>query len=256
MRTSRIISLLILAGALVAGSPAGAQEREWLVAPYLWGADTSLDVLIRDESALGGDLSFSDLVDKLDFALQLRVETRKDTFGLIFDLTYLDTGDSFESEADPPLPASATISTDATMTMIEAAGFYRPSGESYGLDVLFGARVIDLGVDTEIVPPAPLDPITVDASASLLDGFLGLRYIAPIGKNWVFTLRGDAGAGDSDLSWNASALFGYRFGENGKYNVLLGYRHFSVEYEESDQGLPIEVDVTMSGPQVAFAFVF
>jgi hypothetical protein len=113
MKTNRIISLVALAGALVAGSPAGAQERERLVAPYLWGAATSLDVLIRDDTALGGD-----------------------------------------------------------------------------------------------------------------------------------------------LSWNASALLGYRFGDNGKYNVLLGYRHLSVEYEESDQGLPVEVDVTMSGPQVAFAFVF
>ena len=256
MRTNRTTSFLAFIGSLVAASPTDAQEREWIVAPYLWGADTSLDVLIRDDPALGGDLSFSDLVDKLDFALQLRVETRKDSFGLLFDLTYLDTGDSFESEANPPLPASTTVSTDATMTMIEAGGFYRPSGESDGLDVLFGLRVIDLGIDIEFLPPAPLDPRTVDASASLLDGFLGLRYITSIGQRWLFTLRGDAGAGDSDLSWNASALFGYRFGENGKYNVLLGYRHFSVEYEESDQGLPIEVDVSMSGPQVAFAFVF
>ena len=68
MRANGITSLLALAGALVAGSPAGADEREWIVAPYLWGADTSLDVLIRDDSALGGTPSFSDLVDKLDFA--------------------------------------------------------------------------------------------------------------------------------------------------------------------------------------------
>ena len=68
MKTNRISSLLVLAGTLAAGSPAGAQEREWIVAPYLCGADTSLDVLVRDDPALGGALSFSDFVDKLDVA--------------------------------------------------------------------------------------------------------------------------------------------------------------------------------------------
>jgi hypothetical protein len=37
---------------------------------------------------------------------------------------------------------------------------------------------------------------------------------------------------------------------------LFGYRHFTVEYEESDGGVPIEVDMTMSGPELGLAFRF
>ena len=256
MRTDKTASLVALAGALMLGGPADAEDREWIVAPYLWGADTSLDVLVRNDPVFSGDLDFSDLVDKLELALQLHVETRRDSFGLLFDVTYLETSDALGIDATPVLPASTTVSTGADMMMLEVGGFYRASGKAFGLDLLLGVRTIDLDVDVEIVPPTPLNPRTVDGSASLVDGFLGLRYLVPLGDRWLLTLRGDAGAGDSDLSWNASALFGYCFGENDRFNVLLGYRHFAVEYDTTDQGLPIEVDMSMSGPQLAFAFRF
>lgn len=256
MKASTLAGIVALVGATLSGNPVCAQDREWIVAPYLWGAGTSLDVLVRDDPVYGGDLDFSDLVDKLDLALQLRVETRKDTFGLLFDLTYLETSDSLEIDATASLPVSTTVSTSADMTMLEAGGYYRASGEPYGLDVLFGVRAIDLDVGVGIVPPSPLNPRTIDGSASLVDGFAGLRYLAPLGDRWLLTLRGDVGAGDSDLSWNAIAQIGYQFGKNDKFVVLFGYRHFAVEYEMTDRGLPIEIDMSMSGPQVAFAFRF
>lgn len=255
MRASTLAGL-VACGAAAIGNPADAQDREWIVAPYLWGADTSLDVLVRDDPVFGGDLDFSDLVDKLDLALQLHVETRKDTFGVLFDLTYLETSDSLGIDATPSLPANTTVSTGTDMMMWETGGFYRGSGEAYGLDILFGVRAIELDVDIAIVPPAPLAARALDASASLLDGFAGLRYVAPLGERWSISLRADVGAGDSDLSWNAIGLVGYGFGDNDKYSVLFGYRHFAVEYDTADQGLPIEVDMSMSGPQVAFAFRF
>ena len=161
MRTDKTASLVALAGALMLGGPADAEDREWIVAPYLWGADTSLDVLVRNDPVFGGDLDFSDLVDKLELALQLHVETRRDSFGLLFDVTYLETSDALGIDATPVLPASTTVSTGADMMMLEIGGFYRASGKAFGLDLLLGVRTIDLDVDVEIVPPTPLNPLGV-----------------------------------------------------------------------------------------------
>jgi len=241
---------------LGASGPSLADDREWIVTPYLWGADTSLDMLVRDDPVFSGDLDFSDLVDKLDFAFQIHVETRKDGLGFFFDGTLLETSDDIQSSAAPPLPGSTTIDTGAEVTILEAGGFYRPSGQPYGFDMMLGVRSIDLDIDVTLTPPSPLDARVIDGSASLVDGFIGLRYSAPLGGNWVVSLRGDVGAGDSDLTYNLSGLLGYGFGADDRYTLLFGYRHFTVEYEESDGGFPIEVDMTMSGPELGFAFRF
>ena len=250
--------VLATAGAIftLAAGPADAQEREWLVVPYLWGADTSLDALVRDDEVYGGDLDFSDLVDKLDFALQLHVETRKDRFGLMFDLTYLETSDSFTSPANPPLPGGTVLATESDLTIFEAGGFYRPSAESFGWDLLFGVRAIDVNADLTLTPPGPFEPRVLDGSSSLTDGFAGVRYSAMAGNNWLLSLRGDVGAGDSDLAWNVVGLLGYVFGENDRYNLMFGYRHFALEYDDHSDGVPVEIDMTMSGPQGGFAFRF
>ena len=87
VQIERRIATSLLLVAAVCVLPCGsaiAQDREWIVVPYLWGADTSVDVLVRNDPAFGGDLDFSDLVDKLDVALQLHVETRRNHFGMLF----------------------------------------------------------------------------------------------------------------------------------------------------------------------------
>jgi len=248
------VTLAVLAGFLVA-APSVAQDREWIVVPYLWGADTSLDVRVQDDPVFGGDLAFSDLVDQLDLALQLHVETRKDRFGLLFDITYRETSDT-QTTSITPLPGSTEIATDADLAIFEAGGFYRASGESHGWDFMLGVRAVELDAELTLTPPDPLSPRVLDSSSSITDGFAGIRYIAPLGDRWSVVLRGDAGTGDSDLSLNLVALLGYRFGETDRYNLLFGYRHFALELEETNDGLSIDTEVTMSGPQVGFAFRF
>ena len=260
MRTDKTTSLYALGLAVCyLGAPAEsavAQEWEWAVAPYVWASDTSVDVFVNNDPVFGADLSFSDLLDTLDMGFQLHVEGRRDKFGFFLDLTYLDVGETTTTPANPPLTGGTVIDTDIDLTMIEAGGTYWPSGESQGLNLLLGVRVIDLGVDLIITPPAPLPSTRVQSSVTLTDGFAGLRYVAPLGQRWILTLRGDAGAGDSDLTWNASAILGYQFGKNNRYNMLLGYRHLVIEFEDNVDGVRVEVEQTMSGPEVGFAFRF
>ena len=246
----------VMASTLLFIHSARAQDREWIVVPYIWGADTSLDVRVNDDPVFGGTLDFSDLVDQLDAAFQIHVETRKGATGLFFDFTYIDASDSFQAQSGPSLPGGTTIATGLEMRLSEAGWFFRPSGARYGLDILLGLRNIEQDIHVIITPPAPLNGRTVNGSTSIFDGFAGVRYSAPLGEKWLLSLRGDVGAGDSDLSLNASVLLGYHFGDGDKYTLLFGYRYFAVQYKENDGAVPIDIDMTMSGPELGFAFLF
>ena len=53
----------------------GTEPFEWSVTPFLWASQTQLDLRLQDQ-ALGGDtISFSDLLDQLDTAFMVNVET-------------------------------------------------------------------------------------------------------------------------------------------------------------------------------------
>lgn len=250
----RLIAALVLLG--ISAVPANAQDWQWTLTPYLWASASSLDVTVNDEPVIGGDLSFSDLLDKTDFAGQVHFEGQRGKGGFFLDVTFLNLGETQTTPANPPLPGGTDIHADMKLVMFEGAGIYRPGGGSHGLDFLLGVRVIDMDVDLGITPPPPLPSTTASASDSFVDGFAGARYIAPLGENWFMALRGDAGAGDTDLTWNVVGTLGFHFGSKDQYNVVFGYRHLVMEIEDDDDGIRVEAETTMSGPFAGFAFRF
>ena len=255
-RTSSLCALgLLMSATFTPFEDAVAQDWEPVIAAYVWGSGSSVDVYVNDEPVFDADIDLSDLVDKTDFSAQLHIEARKNRFGLLFDATYVNTGDKLTTSPGPVLPGGTELKTDTRTSLVEVGGFYRPSGDSHGLDVLYGVRAINMDIEMDVTPPG--EPTTqLDTSSSLTDGFVGLRYIAPLADKWFMNLRGDVGAGDSELSWNAAAIFGYRFGKSDRYMFLFGYRHFVVELEETEQDVRFEVDLTMSGPEIGFATTF
>jgi hypothetical protein len=214
-------------------------------------------VTVNDEPVIGADVGFSDLLDKLDFAAQGHFEGRRGKAGFLLDLTYLSLSDSGTTGPRPPLPGGTTVDTDVDTTLFEAAGFYRPLGESHGLDLLLGVRVMDFEQTLDIALPSPSTVSTrVDVSETYTDGFAGLRYRAPLSANWSLVLRGDVGAGDTEFTWNAVATAAYGFGATGRNTLLFGYRHLEIELEGSDSAADVETELTMSGPIAGFAFRF
>ena len=254
-KTSTLCALGLALGILIL--PAGnatAEDWKWAVAPYAWGSGTTVDIYANGQEIGEGELDFDDLLDKIDFSMQLHAEGRKDKFGLFFDLTYLDTGDKIDLPG-AVFPEGATLKTDVKTTMIELGGFYRPSADEFGFDVLFGARVVDLDVDLELSAP-DLGTESASSSDTITDGFLGLRYSTALADRWFMVLRGDAGTGDTDFSYNLAANFGYRFGETKRHAFVFGYRHFVMEFEDTVDGIDWELDMTMSGPQIGLLFTF
>ena len=247
------ITVLCCSGAV---QSANAAEWEWLVVPYLWGSATEVDVFVNNEPVVGGDLSFSGLLDKLDMAAQVHIEGRRGKGGFFLDFTYLDTSDTNVINGSPLLPDGTELAGDTKAVLVEAGGTVRPGGESHGLDVLFGVRVTDMDMTVDIAPPGPVPPPTqVSVSDTLTDGFVGIRNTAPLGENWFYSLRGDVGAGASVRAWNLVGVLGYSFGKNDRFAGMFGYRHLVMKYETRNVVL-VETEMTMSGPMAGFAFRF
>ncbi|MDH5322929.1 MAG: hypothetical protein OEW81_11010, partial [Gammaproteobacteria bacterium] len=107
------------------------------------------------------------------------------------------------------------------------------------------------------LPPPLTGTQRLSGGDTLTDGFAGLRYSTSFAERWEFMARGDLGAGDSDLAWNASVYFGYAVGKEPQNLILFGYRHLQFELKESSAGgQRAETDLTFSGPALGFAFRF
>jgi hypothetical protein len=81
---------------------------------------------------------------------------------------------------------------------------------------------------------------------------LGARYRWAFGERWNFVVRGDIAAGDTDFTWNASAIVGRNFGDHS--TLLAGYRYMVVEFDDAED--LIDPELTLDGPLIGLMFRF
>ena len=238
-----------LAGLLLLTQPlTAAAQVEWLVAPYIFYADVTLDM----STGASGGISAADLLDKSDTVGMIRVEAAGSRWGVTFDSLWLGLSQS-SGRLWPHTIGGAGINADLDISVNELGAFYRLSTSESGVDLLFGGRNINSDA-TVIVIPTIDPPQRYDASETHTDAFVGARWIQRFGNNWDMTLRGDYSFGDTEGSWNLLGSVGYRF--NDTFAMNLGYRHFAVELLEEDGSDPITTDVVLSGPLLGFLFRF
>ncbi len=258
---SRHIVVTVL-GLALGSSAVRAQELEWTVAPYLWAADVGLDLRLNGDPALGVDVPFSDLVDKLDSAIMLHAEGRGENFGAYVDFITLDLSDSSVTPIGPGGPILGDLAVDARLGMdvIEAGGILRFGGagpDAPDVDVLFGLRYLDIDQDIDITLPGPGGTV-VDRriAVSELDVLIGARVIGKFSERWGYKLRGDYATFGTEGTVNLFATVGYTFGQ-GLFTLDAGYRYMSFEVRENlDLDASSRSDLDFSGPLVGLIFNF
>lgn len=243
-----ILSAAILCAAVF--SPlAHAQDGEgweWMVAPYGWAASIGTD-LQTGEPPSGGvstDTGFDDIIDKIDGAFEMHVEGQGERFGMFADFTFLGLADERQR------PRFRTES-DLDTRLFELAAVWSPGEGRYrGVEVFAGLRYIDVDLTAQLIPENPaFATTTIDEGKTFNDFMVGARYTWALSERWGVTLRGDGSFGDTEGTWNASAVGSYRT-QSGAW--LFGYRYLSVELEAGSN----HTDITMSGPLVGYGFVF
>jgi hypothetical protein len=229
---------LLLAGpalALQESATDSSDSWHWRVAPYLW--TTSIDGTLTTPGAeVDVDASFDDIWDNLDSAGLILVEARRNQITLLSDFIYL----GLEADGTTSLGAGAEVELDTTL--FEFAGLYRLSPTS---PVEFGAGVRFADFETDL----DIGMVSSGSSRDSLDGFVAGRVIWPFAERWSASVYGDVGAGDSDLTWQASAMLGVDF---RGWGLGFGYRILDYDLGESLS----EVDLTFDGLVYGLEFRF
>lgn len=229
---------------------------------WVWMQGFTGDVTARGRTA-NVDADFGDVLDASDslVAVSGRLEVGYGKFAGYIDGIYADLGADGQSgpggAADIDITLQQEILDFGVMYRIldqesEGAGAANP--RNLTLDVYGGGRYnsIDLKVD-----PANFAPQS--ASHSWLDPIVGAKLGLPLSERWLFRVNADVGGFgvESDLTWSATAVFGFDFELFGiPATVLAGYRAISWDYSEGSGADEFRYDMTQHGPILGMSLRF
>jgi hypothetical protein len=256
-----VLPVLAFAIPFALTSPVAAQENQWSVTPYVWLPNIDGNLNFRLPSGVRPEVGVgpNDYLENLDMALMVAGEYRGDNWSIFTDLIYLDFSNESASvrTVSGPGPVQIPIDVGSQVNFKGAlwtlgGGYELVDREEYTLELLAGFRYLRAEAQLNWSLQGPLNQFpqagSVDAEEDIWDGLVGFRGEARAG-NWFFPYYADVGAGTSDLTWQASAGVGYRF---GGWDIRGVYRH--LRYEQDDDSL-ID-DLTFSGPAIGANFTF
>jgi hypothetical protein len=250
MRTISLVWLALLLF-LAATSPAGAQapaEDSWKVtiAPYFLGAGMSGTTAVKGQE-LTVDMSFSDILDHLQFGAMGLVVARKGNWGFGGDAIWMSLG----ANGTTPGPVGVSGSADANQG---AFSFYALRRLAPVADLMFGARVNTLQTSLSFNGPGQG---SVDGSKTWVDPIVGVQLHTPdSGRRWhaqVYSEIGGFGAG-SDLTWQVFPTFGVDLAKS--FSLDFGYRWLDIDYKTGENATLFKWDVLTQGPVLGFVFKF
>jgi hypothetical protein len=243
------LCLLCMAPAVATAQQTGGGEWTYTISPYFWGAGQSGKV-----STFGNlppasiDLSFSDILEDLDFGAMIVGNANNGRFGISADLVYVKTSEGGDTPGD--LFSDVNLKTKT--------GFFSVTGEylvaqtpDAQLWAAGGVRYWDVSTDLSL-GSGSLPGRSLESGDSWFDPMVGLRGRADLNDKvfvtgWAYLGGFDVG---SDSMSDLFAGVGYRFGT--KTSGVLGYRYMSVDREDGDFLYDVEQQGLVGG--VSFAF--
>src|SRR4051794_6533433 len=236
---------------------AAASDWRWAVTPYAWLVGVDVGVAVDDREVAQGSADVTDLLSRVQFAGQLNVQGMHGRHGFLVDLTYANFGSDARRELLGPASSTLVAKGDMRETLLDVAGLYDPDGESGGLAVLYGARVlavterIDLRLDT---PAGTALEKRYELGGPIYEALLGVRYAGAFSERWAWNVKADASTGGKESTWSALAGAGYRFGKAGNKTLLAGYRYMQMRTKDTDGSAEVRTTVSLSGPYIALRF--
>lgn len=224
----------------------GGDRLRWSITPYVWGANTKIDLSSNGQDIGSGKVSFGDLLDMMDASTIIHVEAGKENWSGFVDLTYLKLSDRDKRQF-------VTIDSSSTQTYLDAAIAFWPEGPNSSLSIYGGLRYT--GLDDEFKLKRTSDGSRIAkyrSDKSYSDALLGLRYRWDLSSRWSLLAQGDGSFGSSEGTWMLRGLFGYTVGERQANRILLGYQYMDAGYKDGQ----LRLDYTFYGPLAGFNFRF
>ena len=250
---------------LLGVTAAQAADEDWQFRASLYGYIPNIGG--ETNFPAGGaeiDIKADDLIENAKLVGMASFEAQHQRWGGFIDLIYMNIGDSVSGSSSlgagavqlPP-GITADASLDIKAWVITSAVNYRAIDTSQStFDVFGGARFLDAKGDLDWSFNLDLSPFggppqrgSAEASDSKLDVIVGVkgRYEFGADGRWFIPYYLDAGAGDSDLTWQAALGIGYSM-QHGE--VFATYRHLDYDFGKSGAIANLEFD----GPAVGLAY--
>ena len=248
-----VLTLLFLSTPVRAQTAAaGADDDHWhfAVAPYFWAAGISGSASFKGIPEQPVEASFSDIIKNFDIGIASRFDARNGRWGLATDLNYLNLGAT--------IPAGEVLGhfepkVDFRQLVAEADAFYRAfhgrqaEGVPAFFDVLVGARYNGMRVQLK-----GTEFEGTRRTFEWVDGVVGMRFQAPLGRKVTFAGRGDIAGFGSDFTWQLQGDLAFHLSPRSALSG--GYRYYDVDYDKGS-GLDRKVyKIATKGPVVAFVY--
>lgn len=231
-----------------AGTSASDDRWEFSVTPYLWMFGMDGDVRVRNTSA-EFDVGFDDILENLDIAAIVRMEARKERFGLYVDPVYGKI--SAEGGSGP-----VDVDVETELFLADFGALYRvldrptESGHARVADLSLGGRYVYMKNEIDFATLADRE-----GSMDFVDLTLGARYGMDLTDRFGLLVEGDIGGfgigSSSELSWSTGALAYWSFGRAGR--LWAGYHLLDID---QDDGGSSGYDLQIAGPLVGYEFLF
>jgi hypothetical protein len=244
-KTFFCMALLLGTNAAMAESSGQAEDWNYGIEAYLWGAN--IDTTSPDGSS--NEIRFTDLAKDLEFGFMLAAAVRREKWVLITDVIYLDIEDDIEEEVEPGVELKSLGLEGWIVNPV--VGYQALKTDTLTLEVLGGARYfwIEVPLDVRFNAPNPPGQEKSSESSSIWDGTVGMRARWDFAHNWYAVGHVDVGTGDSDHTTQALLSVGYKF---NKFYGVFGYRYLDWSL---DDDAPLQ-DVNLSGFMAGIKFLF
>jgi hypothetical protein len=250
--TSALALLLFPAPLRAQTAASGDEDGRWhyALAPYFWAAGISGTVSFKGIPAQPVEASFSDVIKNFDIGFATRFEARKGRWGLATDLNYLNLG--------ARIPGGEVLGhfepeVDFRQLIMEADAFYRTchGGQAEGVpsffDVLVGARYNGRRTQLE-----GSEFEGTKRTFDWVDGVVGIRFQAPLGRKVTFAGRGDIAGFGSDFTWQLQGDLAFHLSPRSA--LIGGYRYLDVDYDKG-AGLDRKVyKIATKGPVIGYVY--
>ena len=241
MITKWMIASLLLSTILVQANSSDEWKHQVAIYGWLPALDGTLTFQVPGEP---DDSTDSNAIDSLDSVFMGSYEARKNEWSFLADFIYLKMSGDTQG-----LNPNVNWNLELTAKLYGFyAGYNLSDANNMQMDLIGGMRYFSLGLDVTRSGGRILNG-TLSSEVENYDAVIGIKGEYTINSNWYVPYLFDIGAGDSDLTWQASASLAYRFGWG---DVIATYRY--MHYDRGDS-LLLE-DFELYGPKLGVVFHF
>ena len=249
----RYRSILVITLLLLLPTLANAKEDwDFKLSPYAWFAGVEGDVSTLPNAPIAPiEVTSSQALSDSEASFMLLFEAKTQRHGLLLDVLYTDS----RSEENLVEEIGLKLKSISKNKIFSTAYMYELYKKDHTVMDLF-AGVRYWKVDTELEFSGGLGLLAgqrIRDAESWYDPLIGIKARTPIAASKFFVAGGLAGGGfgvGSDSFYDVSAHVGYQW--NKPIGTTLGYRLFSVDYEDGTFVYDIKQDGWLLGLTWAF----